>query len=78
MEKTLVGIDFGTCNLKVMYKKNNKFYELKLHKDVSSIDGQTPNVILYAKNSKGNIERIIGRSALKTADFPNTVKYINL
>ena len=76
MEKTLVGIDFGTCNLKVMYKKNNKFYELKLHKDVSSIDGQTPNVILYAKNSKGNIERIIGRSALKTADFPNTVKYI--
>lgn len=76
MDKTFVGIDFGTCNLKVMYKKNKKFYELKLHKDVNSMDGQTPNVILYAKNSKGNIEHIIGRSALKTADFPNTVKYI--
>lgn len=76
MENTLVGIDFGTCNLKVMYKKNNKFYELKLHKDVASIDGQTPNVILYAKNSKGDIEHIIGKNALKNADFPNTVKYI--
>lgn len=76
MDKTFVGIDFGTCNLKVMYKKNNKFYELKLHKEINSMDGQTPNVILYAKNSKGNIEHIIGRSALKTADFPNTVKYI--
>ena len=51
MDKTFVGIDFGTCNLKVMYKKNNKFYELKLHKEVNSLDGQTPNVILYAKNS---------------------------
>ena len=46
MDKTFVGIDFGTCNLKVMYKKNNKFYELKLHKEVNSLDGQTPNVIL--------------------------------
>ena len=68
MDKTFVGIDFGTCNLKVMYKKNNKFYELKLHKEVNSLDGQTPNVILYAKNSKGNFEHIIGKSALKNED----------
>lgn len=77
MMKTCVGIDFGTCNIKVVYKRGNKVRELKLHKDISIDSGDIPNVILYdKKKSDGGIQRIIGRDAVKKHDINNTVYYI--
>ena len=74
---TFVGIDFGTCNIKVMYKKNNKTKELRLHNDMSIDGGDVPNVILYdKKKSNGAIQHIVGRNAIKRRDFNNTVFFI--
>ena len=74
---TCVGIDFGTCNIKVVYSKNNKLKELKLHTDMNIDGGDVPNVILYdKKKSDGGIQHIVGRNALKRRDFANTVQYV--
>lgn len=74
---TCVGIDFGTCNIKVVYSKNNRMKELRLHTDMNIDGGDVPNVILYdKKKSDGGIQHIVGRNALKRRDLDNTVQYV--
>lgn len=68
----LVGIDFGTCNIKVsrLNKKrtNNEVKAIQLSKKQGDSDKITPNIIEYRKD-----EKIIG---ILSSDIDNSVKYI--
>lgn len=76
MSDVYVGVDFGTCNLKTMFYRNDKAKILKLNKDIHDRYGQIPNVIRYEKKDGEAIQKTIGRNALKDNDFPNMVRFI--
>ena len=73
-DKMLVGIDFGTCNIKVSKWNNKKgtAIPVKLEKNQNLADAITPNVILYKEK-----EPVIGFTAQNTNEHEeNQVVYI--
>jgi len=72
-----LGIDFGTCNIKVRrWHKKKGAISYKLDDDQDNSDGKIPNVIHYYKNETGKVEKIIGEEAAESTDYENIVEYI--
>ena len=63
MAKYQFGIDFGACNLKCVRADNSRVRPVRL---TTNDDGSfhTPNAIYYRKNKGGDIENILGQSAV--------------
>ena len=70
MTISLIGIDFGACNLKVAKYVKGNVRPVKLNKNQSG-NNATPNVIYYDTD-----QYIIGKRAKEKSDFENKVLHI--
>ena len=63
MAEFLYGVDFGACNLKCVRFGEKKFWPVRLNtQDNNSF--HTPNAIFYGKTKDGEIQKVLGQSAL--------------
>lgn len=63
MAEYFFGIDFGACNLKCVQAAEKKVRAIQLNTNESG-DYHTPNAIFYKKLQSGDIENVIGQTAL--------------
>lgn len=78
MADLLIGIDFGTCYIKVAKWNNKKKRPVRIHLDSNqnNSDYMIPNVIEYQKTEDEKLEKIVGEAALDPFEMDNVVEHI--
>ena len=71
-----VGIDFGTCSIKVSHfdEKRNKVLQMKIDKSDNNADKKVPNVIQYTERNKFKVGEAARKA--KVHDYKNVVELI--